>query len=350
METQFAMSKFFNIQTDRNGECTIFLYGDIGDSFEVKSANIVSDLIEAEKTCTRINIRINSNGGDVYSGIAIFNALKSSKADIHIYVDGIAASMASVIALCGKPVEMSKYARLMLHSVSGGCYGNKKELQKCIEEIENLEDSLSDICAGRLGLSKEDVKVKYFDSEDHWLTAQEALNLGFIDGIYDVEPTPENSTPEQIYKIFNNRLVKPQTENFMNFDELKKRPRFKDCATDDDILRAIDQLEDEAGKVAGLEDENSTLKTKVRTFEDKVKADEEAERKTLLDAAENDGRIDAVTRPVFENILKHDMTTGKSALKALTPKRRVMDDIHKDLDGEGPWAKRQREISENRNK
>lgn len=344
------MSKFFNIQTDRNGECTIFLYGDIGDSFEVKSANIVSDLIEAEKTCTRINIRINSNGGDVYSGIAIFNALKSSKADIHIYVDGIAASMASVIALCGKPVEMSKYARLMLHSVSGGCYGNKKELQKCIEEIENLEDSLSDIYAGRLGLSKEDVKVKYFDSEDHWLTAQEALDLGFIDGIYDVEPTPENSTPEQIYKIFNNRLVKPQTENFMNFDELKKHPRFKDCATDDDILRAIDQLEEEAGKVAGLKDENSTLKTKVRTFEDKEKADEEAERKTLLDAAENDGRIDAVTRPVFENILKHDMTTGKSALKALTPKRRVMDDIHKDLDEEGPWAKRQREISKNRNK
>ena len=95
--------------------------------------------MEAERVSRRIHVRINSNGGEVYSGIAIFNALRHSQADIRIYVDGIAASMASVIALCGKPVEMSKYARLMLHSVSGGCYGNKQDLQRCMEEIESLE-------------------------------------------------------------------------------------------------------------------------------------------------------------------------------------------------------------------
>ena len=62
------------------------------------------------KLTGKVDVRINSNGGEVYSGIAIFNALKNSKADITIYVDGIAASMASVIALCGKPVQMSRYA------------------------------------------------------------------------------------------------------------------------------------------------------------------------------------------------------------------------------------------------
>ena len=184
------MNRFFNIQTGRDGESTIFLYGDIGDSYDVKSGQIASELMEAERVSRRINVRINSNGGDVYSGIAIYNALKGSNADIRIYVDGIAASMASVIALCGKPVEMSKYARLMLHSVSGGCYGNKREMQKCIEEIESLEDSLSDIYAGRLGMSKEEVKAAYFDDEDHWLTAEEALRLGFMDGIYDADPVP----------------------------------------------------------------------------------------------------------------------------------------------------------------
>lgn len=342
------MDRFFNIQTGQNGESTIFLYGDIGDGYEVRSGRIAAELLEAEKTSDRINVRINSNGGDVYSGIAIFNALKNSKADIHIYVDGIAASMASVIALCGKPVEMSKYARLMLHSVSGGCYGNKKDMQKCIEEIESLEDTLSDICAGRLGMSKEEVKAGYFDNEDHWLTAEEALRLGFIDGIYDADPIPADSTPEQIYTLFNNRLTKPQTIDKMNLDELRKRPRFKDCATDSEAIAELDKLESEAGKVPRLESENASLKAKVKVFEDKAAADEESERKELLDAAEQDGRINAQTRPTFENILKQDMEAGKSALAALTPKRSVMKDIKVDSETAGAWRKRQNEIRENR--
>ena len=133
-----TMSRFFNITTSDDGTSTIFLYGDIGDYTEVQSGRISQELMEAERVSRRIHVRINSNGGEVYSGIAIFNALRHSQADIRIYVDGIAASMASVIALCGKPVEMSKYARLMLHSVSGGCYGNKQDLQRCMEEIESL--------------------------------------------------------------------------------------------------------------------------------------------------------------------------------------------------------------------
>lgn len=92
------MSRFFNIQTDAEGVCTIFLYGDIGDYYEVQSGRVARELLEAEKAGSRIHVRINSNGGDVYCGIAIYNAIKNSKADVHIYVDGIAASMASVIA------------------------------------------------------------------------------------------------------------------------------------------------------------------------------------------------------------------------------------------------------------
>lgn len=350
IKTRVTMSKFFNIQTDANGVSTLFLYGDIGDSYEVRSGQVVPELLEAELTNRRINVRINSNGGDVYSGIAIYNALRGSNSDIHIYVDGIAASMASVIALCGKPVEMSKYARLMLHSVSGGCYGNKKEMQKCIEEIESLEESLSEIYAERTGLSKEEVKATYFDGEDHWLTADEALRLGFIDGIYDADAVPADSTPEQIYTLFNNRLLEPQKERRMNLEEVRKRARFKDCASDADVLREIDNLETEAGKVPGLERENASLKAKVKTFEGKAAADEEAERTSLLDAAEQDGRINASTRPTFENILKRDMAEGKAALAALTPKRKVLEDIHRNPGTEGPWERRQREIRENRGK
>lgn len=347
-----TMSRFFNITTSDDGISTIFLYGDIGDYTEVQSGRIAREVMEAERVSRRIHVRINSNGGEVYSGIAIFNALRHSQADIRIYVDGIAASMASVIALCGKPVEMSKYARLMLHSVSGGCYGNKQDLQRCMEEIESLEGSLSEIYAGRLGISQEEVRQTYFDGEDHWLTAQEALDLGFIDGIYDADPVPADSTPAQIYTLFNNRLVEPQkNREDMNLEDVKKRPRFKDCASDADVFRLMDQLEEEAGKVPILTKENTDLKAKVKTYEDKAEAEDLAARKQLLDAAEQDGRIDATTRPIYENLLANDRENGEKALAQLPVKRRVMEDLHLEPNGdESPWAKRMREIKDKRKK
>lgn len=345
------MSKFFNIQTDSKGISTIFLYGDIGDYYgEVQSGRIAKELLEAEKVSRRVNVRINSNGGEVYCGIAIYNAIKNSKADVHLYVDGIAASMASVIALCGKPVEMSKYARLMLHSVSGGCYGNKKEMQKCIEEIESLEDSLGDIYAARLGMTKDEVKASYFDGEDHWLTASEALELGFIDGIYDAEPVPENSTPEQIYTLFNNRLIEPQNQKTMNLDEIRKHPSFKDCKSEEEVIAKAKTYANEAGQVGSLTKENATLKSRLKEFEDKAAADEEAANKDLLDKAENDGRINAETRPMYENILKTNPEEGKKLLASLTPKRKVMEDLKVDLGGESPWSKRMKEIKDKLNK
>lgn len=345
-----TMGRFFNIQTDSEGVCTIFLYGDIGDYYDVQSGRIAREVMEAENTGRRVNVRINSNGGEVYCGIAIYNAIKNSKADMHIYVDGIAASMASVIALCGKPVEMSKYARLMLHSVSGGCYGNKKDMQKCIEEIESLEDSLGDIYAARLGMTKEEVKAAYFDGDDHWLTADEALRLGFIDGIYDADPVPEDSTPEQIYTLFNNRLVEPQNKDKMNLEEIRKHPSFKDCKNEEDVIAKAQAYAQEAGRAGSLEEENATLKAQVKEYKDKAAADEEAARKALLDTAEKDGRINAETRPMYENILKSSPEEGRKVLASLAPKRKVMEDIKVEPGGESPWNKRMREIKDKLNK
>ena len=344
------MSRFFNMIPGTDA-CCILLYGDIGEYGDgVRSGDIARELLEAEALTGKVDVRINSNGGEVYSGIAIFNALKNSKADITIYVDGIAASMASVIALCGKPVQMSRYARLMLHSVQGSCYGNKDEMKNCIREIEALEDTLCEMYATRMGKAKDVIRAMYFDGRDHWLRADEALALGLIDGIYDADPVPEGSTPEQVFQIFNNRLQQPQNENDMNLDELKKRPRFTNCATDDDFLREIGLLETEAGKVPSLNAEVDRLKGELKVFQDKAEADDAAARKQLLDAAEKDGRIDAATRPIYENLLAKDRENSEKALEKLSPKRRVMTDVRTEPDNEGPWNKRMREIQEKLNR
>ena len=335
---------------EADGRCTVLLYGEIGDYDDVRSADITRELLTAQARYKQIDVRINSIGGSVYAGIAIFNALKNCKADVNIYVDGLAASMASVIALCGKRVQMSKYARLMLHSVSGGCWGNKNDMAACIKEIESLEDTLCSMCAKRIGLTEEEVKAKYFDGKDHWLTAQQALDEGLIDGIYDADPVPEDQTIEQLYETFNNRLISLKNKTDMSLlDSVKKNPRFKDCVTDEDVLRVVGQLEEKAGKVDTLMAENNDLKAKNEAFEKKEKEAAEQAKKDLLDAAEKDGKIDANTRAAYAALLDRSFEDGKKALDALKPARRAMEDIERQPGGEeGPWEDRMAEIRDKR--
>ena len=110
------MERIFNIIPGPQADtCCILLYGEIGDYADVTASDIVSRLMAAEQTYRKIDVRINSVGGEVFTGIAIFNALRQSKADITIYIDCIAASTASFIAGCGRPVKMGRFAQLMLH-------------------------------------------------------------------------------------------------------------------------------------------------------------------------------------------------------------------------------------------
>ncbi len=347
------MKKIFNI-IPGNGSCCLLLYGEIGG--EVRSGDVMRELLEAERSYGRIDVRINSNGGEVYAGIAIFNALRQSKADIHIFIDGIAASMASAIALCGKPVEMSRYARLMIHTVRGGCWGTKDDMAACIKELDVLEGVLCSMYAARLGKSESDIRGAYFDGKDHWLTAQEALEQGFIDGIYDIEDTQaakplgtltDKSTAEEIYAIFNNRLLlEPQTENKMGLlDELKKNPKFKDCASEEAALQIVAQLTQTAGAAEAVAAENATLKAENQAFKDKEAQAFVALKQKMLDDAEKCGKINAVSRPAFAALLESDFEKGKKALEELVPTKRVVDELEKPGEvKESAWDKRKAAI------
>ena len=332
------MKRFFNIIPGEDGVACILLYGSIGDWGDVTSADIVGELLEIQNDYKQIDVRINSQGGDVYSGIAIINAIKNSTSEIKIYIDGIAASIASVVALCGKPLFMSKYARLMVHSVQGGAYGTSGELEDVIEQMKSLEDTLCDFISGKMGKTKEEIKEAYFDGKDHWITAGEALELGLIDGIYDVDPVPEDSTPQQIYKIFNNRLEKPKNKNDMNLDEIRKRPTFANCATEADVLRQIDALETEAGKVPGLEE-------RITAFENQAREAEETEINEFLDNAIAEERFKEPQRAYFLNQMKTDPEGTKNYINSLKPKKKVMNNLFAPpADTVSAWDKKMEEI------
>ena len=185
-KTESEMNNIFNVIPDaEGGSCTILLYGEIGPYADVTAKETVVQLMEAAKQYSRINLRINSVGGEVATAIAIFNAIREVKSDVIIYIDCIAASAASFIAACGREVKMSRYAQLMIHRPMGMAFGNADNLKDYTSHLEQIENILCDIYSKRTGMSVDEIKATYMDGQDHWIDAEEAVRLGFADEIYD---------------------------------------------------------------------------------------------------------------------------------------------------------------------
>lgn len=293
--------KFSNI-IKGDGKSIIMLYGEVGEGRSVDSNRVVSELFALENQGCKIEVRINSQGGDVFSGMAIYNALRNSKGDITIFIDGVAASIAAIIALCGKPLYMSHYAKLMLHNVSGGTYGNASELRLMADQMEELQNNLATMIAGRLGMEAENVAKKYFDGQDHWMTASEAMDMKLVDGIYDMdEVSNPPTTTEGIYNYFNNRFdFKPQNnEEMALIDDIKTIPSFEDKADSSAVLAHIKELENKAAKVAILE------KT-VNTYKNELEKAHKEQDDALINEAVKAGKISNEQVETFKNLLKSD--------------------------------------------
>lgn len=328
-------TKFFNIIPGR-GEVTILLYGDIGDGHKVESGRVVSELLALQSNYNKIDVRINSNGGDVFSGIAIYNALKTSTANITIYIDGVAASIAAIIALCGKPLYMSPYAKLMLHSVSGGTWGNSSVLRKTADTMDSLQADLSRMIAGRCNMKPEDVAAQYFDEHDHWIDAKQALAMKLVDGIYDMEtPSSTPGTTEEIYNFFNNRLVEqpPKTNDMALIDDIRSIPSFSDKADEGAIVAHIKSLTNSATRADALEKANEQYKARIEELEGKEAA-------AVIDKAVAEGKITKEQVPVFTNMMKSDRANTEALLATMKPQPalRATSFINPDGAAQGSFA------------
>ena len=159
----------------------ILIYEDIGEGFwtsGITAAGFLKDL-KALGDVNTIDIRINSNGGSVFDGIAIYNALKRHSATKNVYIDGIAASIASIIAMAGDTVTMGDGTFLMIHKASGLAMGNAAEMRATADILEGIDAQLVDIYANATGLDA-DVIENWMDAET-WFNAADAISHGFAD-------------------------------------------------------------------------------------------------------------------------------------------------------------------------
>lgn len=182
------------LNTTSGGEAELLIYGPIGDYFwgeGVTAASVVEQL--AGTTASVINVRINSDGGVVTDGLAIYNALKQHPATINVTVDGVAASIASLIAMAGSTRRMHENTMLMLHGPQGGGWGFAGDLRERADQIDVYGRQMLVTYSGR-AKNPADIETMLTDRRDHWLTASEALALGLISEVIpDVQPEPADS-------------------------------------------------------------------------------------------------------------------------------------------------------------
>lgn len=191
------MNRPFYAISKKKSYAEIKIYGIIGYDWFTgvnnSAASFISEFQAIEQEFDDIRVRINSPGGDIAEGLPIFNHILQSKKATKTIVDGIAMSMGAVIAFTGKTVSAPKPSIFMIHGASTITMGNAQDHRETADVLDKWNDVLIAGIASARGLKEEDVRAKWFDGKDHYLTAEEALAEGLIDEILDAEAdVPEN--------------------------------------------------------------------------------------------------------------------------------------------------------------
>ena len=159
-------------------QAELFIYDEIG-WFGIMADDFRREL--AGVTAPSIALKLNSPGGDVFDGIAIYNLLQQHSASVNVTVDGIAASIASVIAMAGERVEIAKGALMMIHEPFGLVIGDANDMRKQAEALDKMGDSIAGIYAARAGGAAEEWRARMAD--ETWFDADEAVEAGLADAV-----------------------------------------------------------------------------------------------------------------------------------------------------------------------
>lgn len=172
----------YSMKAKGKSEAEIILYGDVGDSwFGGVTAKQFADDLKAVGKVDTINLRINSAGGDVFDGLTIYRLLVDHPARVVTHIDGLAASIASVIAMAGNEIRISESGFLMIHNAWGISIGQADDMRTMADLLDKTTGSIRDVYVARTG--NEAAPVEKWMDEETWFTAAEAVENGFADSV-----------------------------------------------------------------------------------------------------------------------------------------------------------------------
>lgn len=193
------MKKFWNFVTNEDtNETELIFNGPISEDTwfgdEVTPALFRDELSKVKGDLT---VWLNSPGGDVFAASQIYTMLRNHKGKVTVKINALAASAASVVAMAGDETLIAPTAMLMIHDPACFASGNKADMEKAIELLEEVKESIINAYEEKCHLSR--AKIAKMMSEETWLNAKKALQLGFVDGIlFAKEKQPaEEPTPEE---------------------------------------------------------------------------------------------------------------------------------------------------------
>ena len=211
--------KFWNVmKNDEEKSAELILYGSIGSDeyWDDISDKAFKQDIENLGDVENITLHINSPGGSVFSAVAIANTLKNHKAKITANIDGLAASAATIITSACDTVRMPKNALFMVHNPITFAYGNNQDMQKTLEMLNKVKNSIIETYLNKAKTDKETLS-ELMDNET-WMSAEEAKEYGFVDEILD-ESVEKEVIENKL--IINNMAF--DISRFKNFKEKKNQ-------------------------------------------------------------------------------------------------------------------------------
>ncbi|MFY0137740.1 head maturation protease, ClpP-related [Bacillus cereus] len=230
-----------------NSSADIFIYGDIvrwvwEDYFpEDVSSNTFKDDLDELGDVSIINLHVNSPGGSVFEGIAIYNMLKRHSAKVNVYVDALAASIASVIAMAGDTIYMPKNSMMMIHNPWTWVEGNATELRKAADDLDRIGNSSMQTYLQKAGDKLTEEKLKEMLDAETWLSADQAFEYGLCD-VVEEENQMSASVNKDFFAKYKNvpqQLVE-QRSTVISAVEMKKRQEIaEEAKANADYIKTI---------------------------------------------------------------------------------------------------------------
>lgn len=320
-ETGMEKHNIVNRADDKTVE--IYMYGVIGAGLDI-DANIVVGEIERlrKQGCSRFVFYVNSEGGEVVQGSALFNYLDRTDIDVEWVIDGVAASMmAMLITNPRHKVSAARYAKLMYHRVQGSVYGNSAEVRSMAEMIDKFETSLIEMMARRMNEPVDEVRKEFFtDGLDHWMTAEEAKKRGLVDNIIEgrniAEPAADIKSAKAVFDFYNKQLlniIKPNNMDKARIAKLLNKTE-AEIASDDALVVAVEGM---ANENAGLRQQLKAEQEKRTSLEGQVKTMSEAKVKQLVDAAIAEKKFGEDDRETYTRLASNDFETAEKIIGKL---------------------------------
>lgn len=313
----------------RNEGFEMYLYGIIGRGLDIDTNELIAAIEAKRKEGVRsFTFYVNSDGGEVAQGSALFNYLDRTDVDITWVVDGIAASMMAVLITNPKHrVKAARHAKFMYHRVSGYVYGNSDETRAAADMMDSFEKTLIEMTASRIGRTAEETRNLYFDGVDHWLSAEEAVQAGLCDEIIqtymNIKELENVTDARSAFNYYNNQIINLKQQK-MDEKAFAAALNISETSTEAEMLNSVRGVVNERNT---LRQQLQTEKDKVSNLENRLQEFERGKVKNLIDSAIADKRIGEDDREAYTKLAEQDYENTEKILNRMKPVTRVKDSL-----------------------